>query len=106
MNRSARRKRATRAEHEAELATQVKAKDALLDMVNLLLTREGGRIVIPATEVEAATRHHIDIKVEPPDPEVAGSETMYVITLEGYTPPPPAPMGVKDRMKAAGIWLP
>jgi len=106
VNRTVRRKRATKAEHQAELDQEVAAKDSLLDIVNLLLTREGGTVSIPATEVQAATRHHIDVKVVPADPELAGSEARWVISLEDYHPEPEPDKSLTERMKAHGLWLP
>ena len=108
MNQTARKRRtrSSKTEQARQLEAEVAAKDSLLDIVNLLLAREGGSVTVPTVEVQAATRHDINVKVVPPDPEVAGSQGRYVISLKDFTPEPPPDKSLTERMKAHGLWLP
>lgn len=108
MNRELRRRRDR--DHKAQAAEQIEkleqARDSLLDIINAIVQQEGGSYVIPLPRVQAATRHAVHVEVKPPDPETAGDEGRYVITLEGFEPPaPPEPKGAVERLRGR-IWLP
>jgi hypothetical protein len=66
-----------------------KASDALLSVLNIVLLREGGSISVPAEFVSDAPPRNVHMEVVPPDPDVAGSQAHYVLTLEGVEPKPP-----------------
>lgn len=104
MNQQLRRRRTKYAELEAAITKEAAAKDSLLDLVNLLLTRMGGTVAIPAEEVQAATRHNVVINVKPPDPDVAGSVARYVISLEGFAPP--EQQKGPSILERIGLWVP
>lgn len=91
-------------ELERELANAVNAKDNLLDVVNALLARSGGKVVIPVPEMQASRRHSIRVNLVRPDPEQAGDEGHFTIWLEGFEgakAPTVEPVKISDL-----IWTP
>ena len=109
MNQTVRRRRTKYADLEASIRELSVARDSLLDIVNALLTQQGGTAVIPAVEVQSSARKRVIVDIKPPDPNVAGSQARYVIRLEGAahderkdTPSAKTPSFL-DRI---GLWLP
>lgn len=98
------RRRKTLSQLTEELERETRAKESLLDILNAILSTGDGTVVIPAAKVQASRRHSVQVEVTPADPDVAGSEMVYVITLEGYVPPKveKAP-SVLERI---GLWVP
>ena len=111
MNRQLRRRRERQDAQAAFEAyrEQIKglttAKESLLDIINAILSVHGNRIEVPLSKIEESKRRPVQVDIVPPDPEVAGSETTYVITLEGIEPKP-GDDDLRERMKARGLWIP
>jgi hypothetical protein len=108
MSQTARRRRAR--EHQLNAGEEIerltRTKDSLLDIVNILLTREKGQVAIPVVEMQAATRHNVVIRLVAPDPEKAGDTGHYIIKLEAFEPEPePAAQSALERLKGR-LWLP
>lgn len=105
MNQSARARR-SRAYLEEQVTAMQKASDALLSVLNIVLLREGGSISVPAEFVSDAPPRNVHMEVVPPDPDVAGSQAQYVLTLEGVAPAPkPAPKA-PSVLERIGFMLP
>lgn len=67
MNQTARRRRTRVAKVDAagEIAALTQARDTLLDVLNAVLAKEGGTIVVPAVLVEASSRRHVAVTRKP-----------------------------------------
>jgi hypothetical protein len=103
MNTTARtrRSRTTTSQRIAELERK---SDALLSALNIVLLRYG-KLRIRAAELENVPRRRVEFVIIPPDPDVAGSEEVYEISLEGSPVPLAEPKGpsLLDRL---GFWRP
>jgi hypothetical protein len=108
MNQTVRRRRRTKyAELEEAIKREAAAKDSLLDIVNVLLARQGGTVSVPITEIVAARRHHVSVVVKPPDPVAAGSEARWVISLEDFErKDSPARKDGPSFLERIGLWVP
>lgn len=78
----------TRAEQE---------KSQLLDILNAVLVSQGGRLVVPLVEIQAATRQRIAVRHE---------ADYMVIELERPKAPKGSRRDLADRARAVGLELP
>lgn len=86
------------AETEAELQQALAARNTILDILNVLLAQKGGKVVIPSVEVQAATRHKVQVTA------IAGrgsAPDRHVIELEGYQDEHP-----QGRLAKLGLSIP
>lgn len=98
-----RRKQQARATSAAEIAKLTAARDSLLDIINAMLTAQGGTVVVPMALVIASKRRTIAVEVKPPDPELAGSEARYVISFDDADKQDAPSAIVRPE---SGLWLP
>jgi len=93
-------------DYEQQVRDLAATKANLLNLLNVIIMGAGGRIEIRTALIADQRGYPVHVDTLPPDPEVAGSEGMVVLTLDGWKPPQKQTNGAAERLKDRGLWLP